>query len=187
MGMGDGRGGFCDTETGDDMGSTFYAEGTPIRKEVMGELDGVSCHDQRCSSSSTSRMGDGSDGETAAFTDVWKDSCGLLGSAETSRACWASLGLTVDTLAVSVDEPETEDGSDGMCCPCLSKMASVSSGEYSWYMPSSLLPLDGELMRLGRLMLSLSRHPVLSLLRSSSLSLLRPLQSASLPRLLDPA
>ena len=183
---GDGSGS-CDAETGDDTGSAFCAGGTPIRKEATGELDGVGCRDRRCSSSSTSGMGDGSDGETAAFADAWKDSRGLSGSAETSRACWASLGPTVDTLAVSVDEPETEDSGDGTCCPCLSKTASVSSGEYSWYMPSLLLPLDGELTRLGGLTLSPSRRPVLSLPRSSSLSLLRPLRSASLPRFLDPA
>ena len=83
---GDGSGS-CDAETGDDTGSAFYAGGMAIQKEVMGELDGVGCRDRRCSSSSTSGMGDGSDGETAAFADAWKDSHGLSGSAEMSRAC----------------------------------------------------------------------------------------------------
>ena len=99
---------------------------------------------------------------------------------QVKRDSWHDEGV----LAVSVDDPDTEDGGDGIL-PGLSNIDSVRTGEYGWYgAPSSLLPHDGELTMLGGLRLSPNRRPVRSRPCSSSLLLepLLPCASPSLPR-----
>ena len=55
--------------------------------------------------------------------------------------------MQIDTLAVSVDDPDTEDSGDGIL-PGLSIVDSVRTGERGWYGPPLLLhPRDGTLTR----------------------------------------
>lgn len=99
----------CEAKTGEETGSAFCAGGTAIRNAATGELAGVGCLDLRSSSSSTSGIAGSTRGDLEL--EAWMDNLGR--SAESCACCCTVLGPTVDTLAVSVEDPETDDGGDG--------------------------------------------------------------------------
>lgn len=76
-------------------------------------------------------MGDGIGGMGAFAAGACRANLGRSRSRSCSccACCCAWLGPTVDTLAVSVDDPDTEDGGEGIL-PGLSNIDSVRTGEY---------------------------------------------------------
>lgn len=150
-----------------------------IRNSAVGEFDGVGCLD-RCSSSSG--IGDGIGFECGHFPCPWDFTASFgLGPSTSSHACGVAVPApTVDTLAVSVDEPETELGGElarDFVFSASSSTAATRLGEYPCR-SSPPLPLlrTGEPTTFGGLKLSASLRPVRS----------RPLRSSSLPVRLPP-